>query len=183
MTLVATPWQTVGPFYSIGLTWLGGEDLAPGLPDAIEIAGQVLDGDGAVVPDAVVEIWQADPDGRYPHPADRRNQAVTPGFRGFGRCGTESGGFRFRTLKRGRVPGEGGLQAPHILVGVLARGLLRRVTTRLYFAGDTANAADAVLAEVPPARRQTLMARPQGGGRYHWDIRLQGPEETVFFAF
>lgn len=184
MTLVATPWQTVGPFYAIGLTWPGAEDLAPGQAGAIEIAGQVLDGDGAPVPDAVLELWQADPEGRYPHPADRRNAAVAPGFTGFGRCGTESGGFRFRTLKPGRVPGpEGGLQAPHILVGLLARGLLRRVATRLYFADEAANAEDAVLAQVPAARRHTLLARPEGGGRYRWDLRLQGPEETVFFTF
>jgi protocatechuate 3,4-dioxygenase alpha subunit len=184
MTLVATPWQTVGPFYSIGLDWPGGEDLAQGLDGAIEIAGRVLDGDGQPVADAVVELWQADPAGRYPHPADRRNAAVAPGFIGFGRCGTAGGGFRFRTVKPGRVPGSGGsLQAPHILVGVMARGLLRRIVTRLYFADEAANADDAVLAQVPPARRATLLAQAVGKGDYRWDIRLQGPEETVFFAW
>jgi len=184
VSLVATPWQTVGPFYSIGLDWPGGADLAQGLDGAIEIAGRVLDGDGQPVTDAVVELWQADPAGRYPHPADRRNAAVAPGFTGFGRCGTESGGFRFRTVKPGRVPAlDGGLQAPHILVGVLARGLLRRVATRLYFPDEAANAEDAVLALVPAGRRSTLLAEPLDGARYRWDLRLQGPDETVFFDF
>ena len=184
MTLVATPWQTVGPFFSIGLTWPGGADLSAGQDGAIEIEGQVLDGDGAPVPDAVIEIWHADPEGCYAHPADRRNAAVTPAFSGFGRCGTESGGFCFRTVKPGRVAApEGGLQAPHILVGVLARGLLRRLATRLYFADEAANAEDPVLALVPAARRSTLLAQPRASGRYRWDIHLQGPEETVFFAY
>jgi len=189
MTLVATPWQTVGPYFSIGMTWAGGEDLAAGRADAIEIAGRVLDGAGAAVSDAVVELWQADSGGRYAHPADRRNAAVDAGFKGFGRVGTESGGFRFRTVKPGRVPapaigGSGGsLQAPHIVVGVFARGLLRRITTRLYFADVAANAEDPVLALVPAGRRSTLLAEPEGKGHYRWDIRLQGPDETVFFTF
>jgi protocatechuate 3,4-dioxygenase alpha subunit len=182
--LVATPWQTVGPFYSIGMTWKGGEDLTAGAAEAIEIAGRVLDGEGAPVTDAVMELWQADSGGRYAHPADRRNAAVDAGFTGFGRCGTESGGFRFRTLKPGRVPGpDGALQAPHILVGILARGLLRRVATRLYFADEAANAEDPVLALVPAARRATLLAKPEGHAHYRWDIHLQGAEETVFFTF
>jgi protocatechuate 3,4-dioxygenase alpha subunit len=184
MSLVATPWQTVGPFYAIGMTWEGGEDLAAGRQDAIEIEGRVLDGAGAPVSDAVIELWQADSGGRYAHPADRRNAAVDAGFTGFGRVGTESGGFRFRTIKPGRVPApEGALQAPHILVGILARGLLRRVTTRLYFADEAANAEDPVLALVTAERRKTLLAAPVGEGRYRWDVRLQGLEETVFFTF
>jgi protocatechuate 3,4-dioxygenase alpha subunit len=182
--LFATPWQTVGPFYSIGMTWEGGADLAEGRSQAIEISGRVLDGAGAVVTDAIVELWQADSEGRYAHPADRRNASADSGFKGFGRVGTESGGFRFRTVKPGRVPAaDGGLQAPHILVGLQARGPLRRLTTRLYFADESANAEDPVLALVPAERRATLLAEPEGQGVYRWELWLQGPQETVFFAF
>lgn len=184
MTLTATASQTVGPYFSIGMTWPEGGELTTASEGVIEIDGQVFDADGAVVDDAVLEIWQADPEGRYAHPEDRRNSAVDSNFRGFGRVGTGSGGFRFRTLKPGRVAAlDGRLQAPHILVSVFARGLLCRLATRLYFAEEAANEEDPVLALVPEDRRATLLAQSQGEGRYRWDVHLQGPRETVFFAF
>jgi len=187
MTLPTTPSQTVGPFWSIGLDWPGGERLAApsAAGDQILLAGRLFDGDGAAVTDAVLELWQADSRGRYAHPEDRRNLPPEAGFTGFGRCGTDGeGGYRFATLRPGRVPApDGGLQAPHLLIGVFARGLLRRLATRVYFADETANAEDAVLRLVPPARRATLLARPVAGdaGRYVWDVHLQGDRETVFF--
>lgn len=183
MNLVATPWQTVGPFFSIGLDWPNAHDMA-GHDDSIEIEGLLNDGDGNPVMDGMIELWQADGAGRYAHPADRQNTEADSAFRGFGRCATTPCGFRFRTIKPGRVPfPRGGLQAPHILVGVMARGLLRRLTTRLYFADEPSNAEDPILALVPPERRNTLLAKPEGDGIYRFDIRLQGPEETVFFAW
>jgi protocatechuate 3,4-dioxygenase alpha subunit len=142
----------------------------------------VTDGAGEPVPDALIETWQADPAGRFDHPDDPRG--VVSGFRGFGRCPTDdSGRWGIRTLKPGPVPGpDGAPQAPHIDVSVFARGLLHRVVTRVYFADEeAANAGDAVLAGVPEARRATLLAVPDGSG-YRFDIRLQGDDETIFFA-
>jgi protocatechuate 3,4-dioxygenase alpha subunit len=167
-----TPSQTVGPYFSIGL--LGGDDseLVPlGSPDAVRVAGRVLDGDGEPVNDAMVEVWQADEDGRY-----------RPDF-GWGRSGTDSEGrFSFVLRKPGRVDdGEGGLQAPHVSVLVFARGLLKPVRTRLYFPDEAANAEDRVLAAVPEAERAGLVARPVDGG-LEFDVRLQGDEQTTFFA-
>jgi protocatechuate 3,4-dioxygenase alpha subunit len=132
----------------------------------------------------MVETWQADPDGRFDHPDDPRGAAAYPGFRGFGRSQTVSGGYEICTLKPGRLPdGEGGLQAPHIDVSVFARGLLDRVVTRIYFADDAeANAEDAVLCSLPDdAARRTLIATPTEDG-YRLDVYLQGDRETVFFA-
>ena len=187
MALVPTAAQTVGPFFSVGLDWPESATLvAQGTAgERIRIEGQVRDGDGAPVPDAVIEIWQANGEGRYAHPEDRQNKPLDPAFTGFGRVGTSASGlFRFHTIKPGAVPAPaGGLQAPHILVGVLARGLLKRLATRIYFAGETANEADPILALVPAARRATLMAQPLAGepGGYRWDVVLQGNRETVFF--
>jgi protocatechuate 3,4-dioxygenase, alpha subunit len=189
-----TPSQTVGPFFAYGLDPKGrydwvqtvGNDLIT--PDAsgerIRIEGRVLDGDGAPVNDAMVEIWQADAAGRYAHPADTRRPNAK--FTGFGRTGTEAdGGFAFSTIKPGAVPGpEGKTQAPHILVAVFARGMLRHLYTRIYFADEAGNANDPVLALVPADRRATLTAkREEKSGRptYVFDIRLQGEGETVFF--
>jgi protocatechuate 3,4-dioxygenase alpha subunit len=166
-----TPAQTVGPYLSIGLTWDEGPYVvAADAPGAVWLRGVVRDGAGALVPDALVETWQADPAGRF----------HSPGFRGFGRCGTDDEGiWGIRTLKPGRVEG----QAPHLAVSVFARGLLHRVVTRLYFADEAgANEADQVLASVPAARRHTLLAVPSGDG-YRFDIKLQGDDETVFFTF
>jgi protocatechuate 3,4-dioxygenase alpha subunit len=178
-----TPSQTVGPYLSIGLDWPDGPDLAPaGTAGEIRIRGRLLDGAGEAVPDGMVEVWQADRQGRYPHPDDPRAGAPDPGFRGFGRCLTgPDGTFWFRTVKPGRVPDrDGAEQAPHLAVSVFGRGVLTRLATRLYFADEpAANAADALLRALPEDARATLLAAPEPGG-YAWTIRLQGPGETVF---
>ena len=151
--------------------------------EVIEITGSVFDADGEPIADALVEIWQANPEGRYASEADPRNEpAIDPDFIGFGRASTSADGvFRFRTLKPGRVPGPGDtLQAPHIAVGLLGRGLLKRLVTRIYFEGEASNAEDPILALVPEGRRDTLVARLEGGV-WRFDIRLQGEAETVFF--
>ena len=169
-----TPSQTVGPFFEICLTqWANGPVADPG---GITIGGYVLDGNGDVVPDALIETWQAGPDGRFDHPDDPRGRV--PGFRGFGRCPTEpDGSYGILTLVPGVVQG----QAPHIDVSVFARGLLDRVVTRIYFPENTeANAADEVLQSVPEDRRHTLIAAVAADG-YRFDVRLQGEVETVFF--
>ena len=160
-----TPSQTVGPFFGVGLPFEKGEQLAtPGSAGAIRLEGQVLDGNGDPVPDALLEIWQ-------------------PGT-GFGRARTDSeGAFSFTTAKPGAAPAPGGrLQAPHLNVTVFARGLLRHLVTRVYFPDEAeANATDPVLNLVEPARRGTLIAK-NCGGVLHFDVRLQGEQETVFFA-
>ncbi|WP_236788974.1 protocatechuate 3,4-dioxygenase subunit alpha [Amycolatopsis sp. GM8] len=174
---MTTPSQTVGPFLSIGLPWEDGPTVVPeGTPDAVWIRGTVYDGNGDVVPDALIETWQADPDGRFDHPDDPRGRV--PGFRGFGRCPTgKDGTYNVLTQVPGVVQG----QAPHIDVSVFARGLLDRVVTRIYFADKAdANAADEVLRTVPEDRRHTLIASKTGDG-YRFDVRLQGEGETVFF--
>ena len=179
-----TPSATVGPYLAIGLTWPDGVwAAAEGTPGGCWIRGRVVDGAGAVVPDAMVETWQADPDGGFPSPEDPRGAASYPGFRGYARAQTSTGEFAIFTLKPGRLPdGQGGLQAPHIDVSLFARGLLDRVVTRIYFADEAdANAEDAVLQTVPADRRDTLLATPTADG-YRFDIDLQGDRETVFFA-
>jgi protocatechuate 3,4-dioxygenase alpha subunit len=177
-----TPSQTVGPFFHYGLIREGGADLvAEGLDGTIAIVGRVIDGDGHPVPDAMVEIWQADAAGRYAHPDDPDHAAADPAFVGFGRCATgEDGSFRFLTIRPGRVAGPGNsLQAPHIAVGIMARGMLKRLTTRLYFADAPENAEDPILALVPAERRDTLIAA-RDGDAWRFDIVLQGDAETVF---
>ena len=184
----ATPWQTVGPYLSIGLTWLNTDDVAgEGVEgQRIAIEGLLVDGDGAPVPDGVIETWQANAHGRYPHPGDTRAPPLEADFNGFGRVPTdEQGNFRLRTIKPGRVPGaDGRLQAPHLLVSVFARGILRRLSTRIYFADEPSNADDAVLAQVPAARRSTLIARKERT-TYRFNVVIQGEAlgqgETVFF--
>jgi protocatechuate 3,4-dioxygenase, alpha subunit len=188
-----TPSQTVGPFLHIGLTGQYGfrevfhSTLAEaGMPGKhIRIEGRLYDGAGKIMPDAMIEIWQADGEGRYAHPADGRPLASNS-FRGFGRCATDKeGGYAFATVKPGSVPGpNGSTQAPHVNVGVFARGMLKRLFTRIYFAGDPANGADPILALVPPERRDTLMAKPDPAKPNVWrfEIRVQGgSDETVFF--
>ena len=180
-----TPSQTVGPFFAIGLPWADGPYAMPeDAPGAVWLRGQVIDGAGEPVPDAMVETWQADPDGRFDHPEDPRggrNGDRQGGFGGFGRCLTgPDGSYRIVTVTPGAI-GDG--QAPHIDVSVLARGLLDRVTTRIYFPDEeAANAADPVLQSVPEARRHTLVAVAEQPGVLRFDIRLQGPGETVFFT-
>ena len=187
-----TPSQTVGPYLHLGLApadYKFREVFSAVLADRgipgthIRIEGRILDGEGNVAPDAMVEIWQADHQGRYAHPADGRPLASNS-FRGFGRCTTDKGGFAFATIKPGAVPGPNGTaQAPHINVGIFSRGLLKRLFTRIYFAGDPANASDPILALVPASRRDTLIAKPDPAkpGLYRFDIHLQGAGETVFF--
>jgi protocatechuate 3,4-dioxygenase, alpha subunit len=175
-----TPSQTVGPFLSIGLTWPRGRFVVPeGTPGAVTVSGVLHDGDGAPVTDGLIETWQADPSGHFDHPAD---PGRTRGFRGFGRCATdpETGRFEIVTLKPGPL-GDG--QAPHIAVSVLARGLLDRVVTRIYFPDEAAaNAADPLLSSLTPARAATLVACEAGPDALTWDVHLQGERETVFLA-
>jgi protocatechuate 3,4-dioxygenase alpha subunit len=184
LRLGTTPSATVGPYLAIGLTWPDGElAAAEGTPGAFWLRGRVFDGAGDVVPDAMVETWQADPDGGFASPEDPRGAASYPGFRGYARAQTSTGEYRVHTLKPGRVPdGEGGLQAPHIDVSLFARGLLDRVVTRIYFADEEqANAEDAVLRGLSAEQRRTLIAEPTDDG-YRLDLHLQGDRETVFFA-
>jgi protocatechuate 3,4-dioxygenase alpha subunit len=181
----STPSQTVGPFLDIGMTWDDGEHaVEAGAPGAIWVRGRLLDGAGAGVPDGVVETWQADPDGRFDHPDDPRGAVARQGFRGYARSSTAAdGSYAVCTLKPGAVPdGEGGWQAPHIDISVLARGLLDRVVTRLYFDDEAAaNATDPVLRSLPDdAARATRVAAASADG-YHLDIVLQGERETTFF--
>lgn len=187
MASQATTSQTVGPFFSIGLTWLNRDNLVgPGVSgERVTIGGRVLDGDGIPVPDAMIEVWQANSHGKYAHPDDTQDKPVEPGFQGYGRIPTdEEGRFHFKTVKPGQVPGpQGKLQAPHIAVSVFARGLLRRLVTRIYFPDEASNVNDFALNQVEPARRGTLIAKKVAGqnGVLEWNIMLQGPEETVFF--
>lgn len=188
-----TPSQTVGPYFAYGLTpeqygyplaSIASADLRR--PDVagqeIRIEGRVLDGNGEAANDAMIEIWQADPEGRYAHPADGRGNVA---FKGFGRCGTGTDAesrFIFETLKPGAVDAA---QAPHVNVIVFMRGLLSHLYTRIYFADEAAaNAKDPVLLSVPAERRDTLIAaREESGGVvvYRFDIHMQGERETVFF--
>ena len=186
MIFDTTPSQTVGPYFSIGLPWEDGpRAVAEGTPGALRIGGRILDGAGELVPDAMVETWQADPAGRFADLWGHGGASALEGFRGFGRCGYERGDgtYEILTVKPGPTPGPGGTtQAPHIDMSVFARGMLNRVVTRIYFADEVAaNAADPVLAGVPADRRDTLLAQPTDDG-YRFDIHLQGPAETVFFA-
>jgi protocatechuate 3,4-dioxygenase alpha subunit len=188
MTDVAlTPSQTAGPYLAIGLV---GGPLTNRLvdasdPRALRVRGLLLDGAGDPVTDGLVEIWQANAAGRYAHPADDRAEIpLEDGFSGFGRSDTADGGrFEFVTVKPGRAPWvDGRLQAPHLLVGVFARGLLKRVATRMYFPGEErANAEDPVLAGLDPQERSTLVGRAEDGA-VRFDVVLQGAGQTTFFA-
>lgn len=207
MTQHPTCSQTVGPFFEIGLAPLYRDNLIT--PDTIgekiTVAGRVLDADNQPVPDAVLEIWQADSQGRYPHIEDTpqlassSSQSRNPSrsdFQGFGRIPTnEAGAFHFTTIQPGQVPApDGSAQLPHIVVSLFMRGLLRRLITRIYFSPnpaaaprvnpqDPAVANDFILKHVPAQRRRTLFAIPSAGhpGHFTWTIHLQGPHETVFF--
>jgi protocatechuate 3,4-dioxygenase alpha subunit len=182
-----TPSQTAGPYLEIGLLHgpIGAELVDPGDPRAVRIRGRLLDGAGEPVPDGAIEIWQANAAGRYRHEADDRVAVpLEDGFLGYGRCGTkDEGRFEFVTLKPGHVPWpEGGMQAPHIGVIVLARGLLKQAVTRIYFPDEEdANAADPLLSRLSPEQRASLVAVPENGA-LRFDIRLQGPAHTTFFA-
>jgi protocatechuate 3,4-dioxygenase, alpha subunit len=187
MSPIATTSQTVGPFFSIGCDRLICTELAPPsvAGERVTIQGRVLDADGIGVPDALLELWQANSHGKYAHPEDTQPVQLEPNFAGFGRVPTGANAeFRFSTIKPGRVPGPGGkLQAPHIAVSVFARGLLRRLVTRIYFPNDPANADDFALNLVPRDRRETLIAKPLPGktATLEWNVVLQGQHETAFF--
>lgn len=179
-----TPYQTVGPFFDFALTIPGCETIATETIAGrhIAIEGSVFDGAGQPVADALIEIWQANASGQYAHPADPGGAQNDPVFRGFGRCGTdEQGRFGFTTVMPGSVAGPAGLQAPHLLVGVFARGVMTRLVTRIYFEDQPSNQDDPVLELVPADRRATLVARLIGADRYRFDVVLQGKGETVFF--
>jgi protocatechuate 3,4-dioxygenase, alpha subunit len=177
-----TPSQTVGPFFSFALPYDAGPRLAGAdRAGAITLSGRVLDGEGAPIADAMVEIWQADEQGRLESVGVHR-EVSGGGFRNFGRCGTNADGrYDFRTVKPGVVPTvDGTQQAPHVAMSVFARGLLQRVVTRVYFDDEpTANASDPLLAAVAADRRATLIATGVDGG-YRFDVRVQGVDETVF---
>ena len=186
MIFSTTPSQTVGPYFAIGLSWPEGPHAVPErTPGAIRITGVVYDGAGEPVPDNLIETWQADPEGHFADLHGAGGNSALPGFRGFARSGYEDGdgSYEILTLKPGPVPAsDGSRQGPHIDVSVFARGMLNRCVTRIYFADESeANAADPILSRVPPERRETLIAQPTADG-YRFDIRLQGPGETVFFA-
>jgi protocatechuate 3,4-dioxygenase, alpha subunit len=180
-----TPSQTIGPFLHIALPWTDGEWVVPdGTPGAVRISGRLYDGAGAVVPDGLVETWQADAAGRFSHPDDPRGTTEpTPvGFRGFGRSPTDAEGrWSVLTVVPGPLPARAGAtEAPHLDVSVFARGLLDRVVTRIYFPDQPANDTDPVLSGVDEARRATLVATKEDDGLC-FDIHLQGEHETVFF--
>lgn len=190
--LVLTGSQTVGPFFHDCLmrhdarcdVLVSPDDEGP----RIRIEGRVLDGDGAAVPDAVLELWQANRHGRFNHPLDRRELPLDPAFTGYGRIATDGdGGFRVTTVKPGAVPfDDDAMQAPHIVLTVMGRGLLNHLFTRIYFDDEPANAHDPVLRRVPVERRATLIAVRNASAAgidsvYRRDIVLQGAGETVFF--
>jgi len=193
MTMDAiTPSQTVGPFFHFALDRAEWSDLTTTgtRGERIVVEGKILDGDRAPVDDAIVEIWQANAEGKYDHAENAQaDKRVDPGFRGFGRALTDAQGrYRFTTIRPGGVPGrDGALLAPHINVAIFARGLLKQLVTRIYFAGEPANDTDPVLTGIAdPVARRTLLAIRQdaGAGRpasYSFDIVLQGANETVFF--
>ena len=187
-----TPSQTVGPYFAYGLSpeqygyqhqlsSLAGPEMTAGDVEGqhIRIEGQVFDGAGHPISDALLELWQADPLGRYAHPADPRGGNTT--FKGFGRCGTgtdRTTRLWFNTIRPG-APGAG--QAPHLNLIVTMRGMLSHAFTRIYFPDEPGNAIDPVLNAVPAARRDTLFAKNEGGGVYRFNIYMQGEKETVFF--
>ena len=171
---IATASQTIGPYWHLiahpewaDLTRFGAEG------ERLTLTGRITDGDGALVTDACVELWQASPE-------------ASDSFPGYGRSATDADGkFRFTTLRPGPLPGPGNApQAPHLAINLLARGILGRLVTRVYFAGEALNETDPILSLLEdPARRATLIARPAGAGAWHIDIRLQGADETVFLEF
>jgi|ERR1700722_434153 len=192
MDLVPTSSQTAGPYFHLGMTDTRSVPRIAGPQtkgERVWLTCRVLDGDEAPVSDAMIEIWQADAEGRYNHPDDVRDEAGTESgdssWLGFGRMPTAlDGSCEFETIKPGRVPGVGyRVQAPHLNVAIFARGMLKQLYTRIYFAGDPSNSEDPVMALVPSSRRETLIAQPDPvqPGRWRFDIHLQGEWETVFF--
>lgn len=181
-----TPSQTVGPFFAPALVEAGAENLVREETRGarITIEGRVIDGDGAPVTDAMLEIWQANAEGRYDHPDDDQEKLLDPAFHGYGRVATDAHGtFNFHTIRPGAVPGvDGTLQAPHLNLSLFARGLLRRLVTRVYFPDEPLNATDPVLNSAPHERRHTMIARWTDAAHrsVRFDVILQGASETVF---
>jgi protocatechuate 3,4-dioxygenase, alpha subunit len=182
--LIATSSQTVGPFFHFGLATDAtlGRIAAPETPgEHMRLRVRVLDGQGAPVPDALIEIYQADADGKYSQPAPGGEWS---GFCGFGRLPTGADGVcTFSTIKPGAVRNGSLVQAPHVNVCFLSRGLLRQIYTRIYFDGDAGLSTDPILGLVPSDRHRTLLAHPAADepGTWEFVIRLQGGGETVFF--
>ena len=167
----ATAAQTAGPFWHL-IEYSGEADLTRfgAAGEKLVLTGRVVDGTGALVPDAMIELWQASPE-------------ASETFPGYGRCATDAAGeYRFTTVKPGPLPGRGNtLQAPHFAINILARGIMTRLYTRAYFAGEKLNETDPLLSMIDdPARRATLIARPDGKATWRLDIRFQGEGETVF---
>lgn len=186
MDMIPIPSQTAGPFFHLGCTGPGSaaslaSDAAKG--EHIRLTCRVFDGDNMPVGDAMIELWQANSEGKYQHAADAQTKPIDPAFSGFGRLATDNNGSCiFNTVKPGCVPGPANtVQAPHINVSVFARGILNRLATRIYFAGDPTNREDPILALAPVERRSTLMAQLTGQGEWSFDIHLCGERETVFF--
>jgi protocatechuate 3,4-dioxygenase alpha subunit len=183
MKLTPSGSQTVGPFFRIGLEHLYPAAVTPiEHSEMVTVFGKVIDGDGAPVPDAVLEIWHANVEGRYTETFDVSGRSVC-----FTRAATDDQGrFAFSISKPGKVACEPEFkQAPHLSVLVFARGLLRQLMTRMYFPGETRNGSDSLLQMVPEDRRGTLISREAGGAAnaYEWNVVLQGPDETVFFTW
>ncbi len=188
MDHVPVPSQTVGPFFHLGCTdrhcvgSLVGEKTKG---ERIGLKICVFDGEDMAVPDAMIEIWQADAEGKYSHPDDPQSAMADPGFKGFGRMPTnEHGCCSFETIRPGQVAAnDGGKQASHFNISVFARGILKRLATRAYFGGDPALNQDPVMALVPQERQKTLLLQssPEGPGEWYFEIRLCGEKETVFF--
>jgi protocatechuate 3,4-dioxygenase, alpha subunit len=187
--LIASAWQTVGPFFSLGLAPGYVTDLAG--PNAqgqrIVISGRIFDGDEVPITDALLEIWQANAHGKYAHPEDTQQKPLDPNFLGHGRIPTdEKGRFSFTTIKPGSVDSHlGHPQAPHLSVSLMMRGLLRRLNTRIYIPNQLLNATDPIFQLVEPSRQPTLLLVPQdaSSSKFRWDIHMQGDHETVFFEF
>jgi protocatechuate 3,4-dioxygenase alpha subunit len=187
MSLLTTPSQTVGPYLKIGFLPLVIDAIAPaGVPgERVTVRGRMSDGEGKLINDGVLEIWQADAQGKYAHPEHGQKAIAANAFRGFGRILTDdSGAFEFTTIKPGPVAGpDGKQQAPHLVVTVFMRGMLRHLITRMYFPDEALNETDAVLQQVPVDRRRTLVAAAAGKSILEWNVVSQGPTETVFFDF
>jgi protocatechuate 3,4-dioxygenase alpha subunit len=188
MSNPATTSQTLGPFFSIGLSYRNNSSVCAETVDGahITLSGQVWDGAGTPVSDAQLELWQADSHGRFAGVDPEMTGSIDAGFEGFSRIPTdEHGAFRFQTILPGTVSTlDGVAQAPHIVVVLMMRGILKHLITRIYFANDARNDADPILNAVPQERRSTLLAQLTGApGEYRWDIHLQGEHETVFFAY
>ncbi len=186
MSLQATTWQTVGPYFRIGLEYLNTTELAPaGTPgEPVTVVGKVLDGNGKPISDALIEIWQADASGEYGGIVSNPADGAATAFSGFGRIPTDDDGrFSFSTIKPGPVAGPAGtMQSPHLAIRLMMRGLLRGLTTRMYFPSEAVD-SDPILELVPATRRATLMATvtPGSPSTLQWNIEMQGERETVFF--